>query len=551
MEKLFPYLEPHFGGRFLGIPLGEWGNDFFFQTLGKPDKMREFQLRAPENRKETLDLMHAEYLRMRKRLHEWEYPFNSAFTIDHYGLEWGGRMSCTELFASPGSYQWQIAFTRGAARQYGTPWMVYNAYYLGWGAKWYPRKGRKSVKYAGTYPLGPDIGQSPQFHRRQVFLGYMSGANFMQEEGLPLYQDMDSDGKYDTTAEWEVMHGWYDLAKRHPDRGITYTPVAVVFPFNHGITPDIHRMGTVVWFKFPYNDGEWMISEVTHEMFPHVQNPPPVEQPDYCMCNATAERPYPDMFDALVADPPSGVLSADKMGAYKVVFFIGDINIGKKLADELKKYVKAGGTLLINEKQVSKELGKDFLGVRLKKDREESQDIEYADGTRKQCSAYKLRKCDLAGAKVLARNEKGNPVLTLNDYGKGKVILTLPSYMLDNNTNILPICRDLLKQITYEALPFRVEGDIEYIINRNKTGWVVTLMNNRGVYKEMLAKEIVDPDQRSPVKIILPWKPSAVKEWRQDKTLPAKAADGKWVVDITVPAGDVRVVAIRKEKSSR
>ena len=40
--------------------------------------------------------------------------------------------------------------------------------------------------------------------------------------------------------------------------------------------------------------------------------------------------------------------------------------------------------------------------------------------------------------------------------------------------------------------PVKVTGDVEYLINRTANGWIVTLLNNNGVFKPQQGMAQVD-----------------------------------------------------------
>jgi hypothetical protein len=43
-----------------------------------------------------------------------------------------------------------------------------------------------------------------------------------------------------------------------------------------------------------------------------------------------------------------------------------------------------------------------------------------------------------------------------------------------------------------DAVPVKVSGDVEYLINRTANGWVLTLLNNNGVFKPQQGMAQVD-----------------------------------------------------------
>jgi hypothetical protein len=50
----------------------------------------------------------------------------------------------------------------------------------------------------------------------------------------------------------------------------------------------------------------------------------------------------------------------------------------------------------------------------------------------------------------------------------------------------------MLEHVFVGSTRVRVTGDVEYLINRNSRGWVVTLINNNGVYKPQQGMAQVD-----------------------------------------------------------
>ena len=89
------------------------------------------------------------------------------------------------------------------------------------------------------------------------------------------------------------------------------------------------------------------------------------------------------------------------------------------------------------------------------------------------------------GAQVLAvtADEKQNPAIVLNRFGKGKVIVTAPFHMKAANsmTDMLVLFDHLMDKIRKDSIPVKVETRMQYSFNRNKNGWIVYLQNNSGL----------------------------------------------------------------------
>jgi hypothetical protein len=50
----------------------------------------------------------------------------------------------------------------------------------------------------------------------------------------------------------------------------------------------------------------------------------------------------------------------------------------------------------------------------------------------------------------------------------------------------------MLAHVFADAVPLRVTGDVEYLVNRTEKGWIVTLLNNNGVSKPQQGMAQVD-----------------------------------------------------------
>ena len=86
-----------------------------------------------------------------------------------------------------------------------------------------------------------------------------------------------------------------------------------------------------------------------------------------------------------------------------------------------------------------------------------------------------------------------------------------------------------------------MRGEVEYLVNRNARGWVVTLFNNRGVYKSQ--QGLGQVNRAESVEVTLeangaPFKRAA--EWTTDEEL--KVSSG--AVKLNIPPGGVRIVEL-------
>jgi hypothetical protein len=86
----------------------------------------------------------------------------------------------------------------------------------------------------------------------------------------------------------------------------------------------------------------------------------------------------------------------------------------------------------------------------------------------------------------------------------------------------------------------KVVGDVEYLINRTANGWVVTLLNNNGVFKTQQGMAQVDRSAYVTASITMPGLRSA-NEWTTNTTL--KPTNN--TLSIQIAPGGLAVVEIR------
>jgi hypothetical protein len=102
-----------------------------------------------------------------------------------------------------------------------------------------------------------------------------------------------------------------------------------------------------------------------------------------------------------------------------------------------------------------------------------------------------------------------------------------------------PFAAHLLAHVFADAVPVKVTGDVEYLINRTANGWVVTLLNNNGVFKPQQGMAQVDRSAYVTAAISLPQMKSAI-EWISDS--PLKTDSGK--VTVQIPPGGLAIVEV-------
>jgi hypothetical protein len=104
----------------------------------------------------------------------------------------------------------------------------------------------------------------------------------------------------------------------------------------------------------------------------------------------------------------------------------------------------------------------------------------------------------------------------------------------------------MLAHVFHDATPVKVRGDVEYLINRSANGWIVTLLNNNGVYKPAHGLAQVDRTAYVTTTISVPGKPiDTAVDWITDKPVEVKDVNGERVVSVSIAPGAVAVIELK------
>jgi len=272
-----------------------------------------------------------------------------------------------------------------------------------------------------------------------------------------------------------------------------------------------------------------------------------------CLSNS----PYGDIYDIILPVTSSGVAAPEVLSPYKVCILLGEHEPDPDFVKRQMEYVEAGGTLILNISQINKYYPYSFLGIDkiLPGKIPFSGNVISEDGKRMFVitEPYEYNKIVLSQALPFMLNEKGDVLGCINNYGKGKVILTAVDYMMPKSNankiytgNVkLPFVSSILDRMIQEIMPVRVEGDIEYGLNKSKNGWILYLINNNGVTKYAKTPQQLDPGMKSTVKIHLKdIHPSSIRNLRSDEKIKCMPDNGFFMT--TVYPGDVKVIEIKE-----
>jgi len=242
---------------------------------------------------------------------------------------------------------------------------------------------------------------------------------------------------------------------------------------------------------------------------------------------------------------------AKALFSYPVIWAAGDVDLGS-LAKPLEDYVRKGGTLVVYTTGARNSLPESLLGFALSGKFRTFEEWKPAEGQSRPATPYEVELGKLAGAEVIAWATKDVPLVVRHKVGDGAVILILVPRGLGLDELAHPILPYLINGLTDGLLPVEVRmpggqrpsGEILYQVNQTKDGYVVLLMNNRGVDKTQNGVARVDRRQSVDVLIRTARSGFSIKEYTSPRELIPLNVNGGTEVRIRVHPGDVQVVGL-------
>src|SRR5688572_13288158 len=414
----------------------------------------------------------------------------SSISFAHALTNWGVKMLGMETAAVMPMTGMRIAFTRGAVRQFGGTFVYYHAPNFGDTATTFTR----AQNFAGPDHFyhsryGATMGPSMSWYRKNYFLYYMSGASaiYLEQGHDQFFKPGPGDHPFQLNPLGRITDEFIRFAEKHPDRGTPYTPVAFLLDPAHGFEMTDYPQWPFEVSQIDRGD------RALRELFGAAYYPALVVEGE----PATADRQafvsgvFGDVFDVLTATNGSKF----PLDAYRAVVVGGRIEWSPEWIQKVTDYVRNGGTVVLNAAQI-KGVPAQLLGVRFTNATAEADTAQCVSPGEEphdlSGQMFRYERIELKGATALIKTPNGDPLVTINKVGKGSVILsTLPDH-LGHDERATPFAAHLLAHVFADATPVKVEGDVEYLINRTTNGWVVTLINNNGVFKPQQGLAQVD-----------------------------------------------------------
>jgi len=287
---------------------------------------------APKTRQEAVekiwDYLQRQYIKGAD--HPWE-SINGHYPWHHYAGEAGFDVLGSEIGENINNYQWHIALTRGAARQYQTPWTMDFSNWHG------PSVGDwNDVPTWGIYS-NPDGGHSMSLMERSYLMSYMAGADCTVAEGgsLMCFTKNIVDVHYELSPYGEVCRKINAFITANPDIGLGYTPFGIVLDYYHGSYPGFERKA---FHHFPYDAGDNMTWRLINMIWPGGW-----EVMEKKEVGTMVNGPYGDLFDVMLQNASQEVLNS-----YPVLILTGSLVPSNEEITRYVEYVNQGGTLILN-----------------------------------------------------------------------------------------------------------------------------------------------------------------------------------------------------------
>jgi hypothetical protein len=170
-----------------------------------------------------------------------------------------------------------------------------------------------------------------------------------------------------------------------------------------------------------------------------------------------------------------------------------------------------------------------------------------ADGVDLSGQMFRYEKIEpRAGTRVLMATPEGDPLVTMNAIGQGRVIFCGLPDLLGLDERITPFAAHLIAHLSVDSTPVRVHGDVEYLVNRRSNGWVVTLFNNRGVIKPQQGMAQVDRSAYVHVTLALQRGRGIrqAREWTAEKALEVSRNNGQESVQLDLAPGGIGIIEL-------
>jgi hypothetical protein len=469
--------------------------------------------------------------------------------------QWGSRTIGYESAAATSSVlNMRWAAMRGVARQGGHTTATYRSCNFGDAATMFSdQQSYHSPKNILDNYYSVYSGAGMTWYKFDIWYQFMAGASmFYHEQG---HDEFWKPGGTTAAGEKEVMLSpkgmlvdrFLRLTQKDFDRGSPFTPIAFLVDHAHGWEPAPYWPNSFKNYhqhedRFLFGDHEKMLQEYFWTAYYPIG--PESEKPMTGTNEVFLPGVYGDIFDIIFAYPD--VKRWTTIDTYPAVVATGEIELTKPEGQRLAKYVEDGGTLVVADTHLTgpgvAELKLPAAGAVKEADR-----YRWLGGDAQSSPRFRYRPLKAEkGDRVLAATADGDVFCLAVDRGKGRLISLSVPHGMSISKQALPVLPQLLAHLRQGLMPIEVSGDVQWLVNRNKTGWMVTLLNPAGQVKPQQGITPTDyrENRRVTVRLRVPVK-TAVDRLLPTETLNVVEKKGMAEVSLVVPAGSVRILELR------
>lgn len=448
----------------------------------------------------------------------------------------------------------RLAFMRGAARQFSKKIADYQSANLGDSATMFSREAYfygASSRFILDNSYDAWAGAGTSWLLRDYLLFGLAGCDvFYNEQGVDIFWKPGGNAAGDgwpvqLSPKGKVSETALKLIGDKP-RGTQWTPVAFLLDEAHGwsqerfqpgafqiepvknpavLTPGRHEASIRGWFDVAYFPA------------PETQN-----EPATSLRQTFVNGVFGDIFDVIVTTPGKTPI----LGTYPVVIASGEVPVSEEWGKALRAYADSGGTLVVSVEQLA---GPGVAALELP-----ALPAEYAEsdafdwkpsGARLASNVYRYKSIPEAGGRVLATTADGKPVVVTFPRRQGQVILIGVPLALGLDERPVSLLGPLMHHLMQGLTPVKVGGDVEWVLNRlDDGGWLVTLLNNRGVLKPQHGVNPTNHREHQSVTITFAGKAAKSHEYLTGADVAWQVGEKGSTMQVTVPAGSIRMIAL-------
>jgi len=464
---------------------------------------------------------------------------------------WGARTLGYESSAMSSSLlgmRW--AFLRGLARQGRHLTATYRSCNFGDAATIFSNTGSYHAPQNildNYYSVFSGAGMT--WYKFDIWYQYMAGASmFYHEQGFDEFWRPGGTSaagirEVELSPKGKLVDRFLRLTAAEPERGHPFTPIALMVDYAHGWEPAPYWPNSFKnWHghqdRFRYGDHERMLEEYFWTAYYPIG--PESQRPMTATNEVYVPAVFGDVFDVICAYPD--VKRWTTIDTYPVVIVAGEIELTGAEGQRLAQYVAQGGTLLVADAHLTGP-GVAALGLPPAGPIAEAESYRWLDdATVHAAQRFRFRAIDARDGRVLAATPEGRCFAAGFDRGRGRLIYLAVPHGMGIDRRAVPVLPRLVAHLARGLMPVEVDGDVEWLLSRTATGWLVTLLNPAGQQKPQQGITPTDfrENRRVTIRSRLPIQRA------RDRLLPDEPlAVRGGAVECEVVAGGVRLVELK------